>query len=423
MMKSNRINFTKDSLAALPIPLAGARTTYHDTHTSGLQVRVTSTGKKTFCLYKRAKNGAPERITLGSFDDGVTVEQVRTKALRLKSSMTDGSSPATSLREKREEITFGQAFEMYVTDHAEPEGLKTIDRMRGDFERYLGAMPDEPKKKHGAKRAKSPGSVNWQNKKLSGITQRDIKNLRSSLAKNSGNAAANHALKLVRVIFNKAAAWGEFKGINPALNPGILKIQSRDRFLQKDELPRLFTALAETENIAIRDYILLSILTGARRSNVLAMQWQEIDLSRREWRIPDTKNGEPVIVQLPLEAVEILNARQDNGSQWIFPGTGKTGHLQSPINGVNVILKRAGIEGLRIHDLRRTLGSWQAITGASLAIIGKSLGHKSVAATQIYARLSADPVRESVERATAAMLAAGGMLEGSQVLEFEKKAG
>jgi integrase len=70
-------------------------------------------------------------------------------------------------------------------------------------------------------------------------------------------------------------------------------------------------------------------------------------------------------------------------------------------------MDRAGIVGLRIHDLRRTLGSWQAITGASLAIIGKSLGHKSVDATLIYARLSADPVRESVERATAAMIAAG----------------
>ena len=429
-MENNRFNFTKDSLEALPIPPTGTRATYHDTHTSGLQIRVTSTGKKTFCLYKRAKSGAPERITLGSFGnsgDGVTVEQARTKALNLKSAMTDGTSQAAILRSKRDEITFGQAFDMYITDHAEPEGLKTIDRMRGDFERYLGAMPDVPRKKHGAKRVKSPGSVNWQNKKLSAINSRDIKNLRTSLSKKSGDAAANHALKLVRVIFNKAVEWGEFKnekggkGENPALKPGILTIKSRDRFLQKDELPRLFTALAETPNLAIRDYILLSILTGARRANVLAMQWQELDLNRREWRIPDTKNGEPVIVQLPLEAIEILEARKNNNSQWIFPGIGKSGHLQSPKNGVNSILKLAGIDGLRIHDLRRTLGSWQAITGASLAIIGKSLGHKSVAAVQIYARLSADPVRESVERATAAMMAAGGLTKGADVIKFKKK--
>lgn len=420
-MTSTRFNFTKASLEALSTPPSGARATYHDTHTAGLQVRVTSTGKKTFCLYKRVKNGAPERITLGVFGD-ISIEQARTKALKLKSAMTDGQSPAAERRERRGEITFGEAFEMYIRDHAEPTGLKTVDRMRGDFERYLGAMPDEPAKKHGQKRTKSPGSVNWQNKKLSDITARDIKNLRSSLAKNSGNAAANHALKLARVIFNKATAWGEFKGINPALNPGLLKIASRDRFLQKDELTRLFRVLAETENTTIRDYVLLSILTGARRSNVLAMRWEEIDFTRREWRIPDSKNGEPVIVQLPKEAVDIITARSQNDSAYVFPGKGKTGHMQSPKKGVATLLQQAEISGLTIHDLRRTLGSWQAITGASLAIIGKSLGHKSIAATQIYARLSADPVRESVERATAAMLNAGGLAD-AQVLPFKRKTG
>lgn len=419
-MESNRINFTKKAIDGLPCPPVGVRATYHDTHTTGLQIRITSTGKKTFCLYKRAKNGAPERVTLGVFGD-ISVEQARTMALNHKSTMTDGTSPAARLRQTRQEITFGAAFEMYITDHAIPEGLKSIDRMRGDFERYLGALPDSPRKKHGKERVKSPGSVNWQNKKLSAITARDIKNLRTSLSKNSGDAAANHALKLVRVIYNKSAEWGEFRGVNPALKPGILKIASRDRFLKKEELPRLFTALAETTNVNIRDYILLSILTGARRANVLAMHWQDIDISRREWRIPDTKNGEPVIVQLPAEAIEILNARRAPGSTWVFPSKSASGHLSSPKNGVSVILKSAGIEGLVIHDLRRTLGSWQAITGASLAIIGKSLGHKSVAATQIYARLSADPVRESVERATAAMMNAGGLAPGAEVLKFEKK--
>ena len=70
------------------------------------------------------------------------------------------------------------------------------------------------------------------------------------------------------------------------------------------------------------------------------------------------------------------------------------------------ILKNASIEDLRLHDLRRTLGSWQARMGASLAIIGKSLNHKSPSATAIYARLDLDPVRDSVEKATNAMFAA-----------------
>lgn len=69
-------------------------------------------------------------------------------------------------------------------------------------------------------------------------------------------------------------------------------------------------------------------------------------------------------------------------------------------------MKRSEIKGLRLHDLRRTLGSWQAATGASLPIIGKTLNHKSPVSTAIYARLSVEPVRKALEAANAAMFAA-----------------
>lgn len=132
------------------------------------------------------------------------------------------------------------------------------------------------------------------------------------------------------------------------------------------------------------------------------MAWSDLDFVRREWYIPDTKNGEPLVIQLPDAAIKILAGRPHDGP-WVFPDTGKTGHMVSPKKAVSGLFKQAGIPDLRIHDLRRTLGSWQAMTGASLTIIGKSLGHKSVQATQIYARLSADPVRASVERAVSAI--------------------
>ena len=78
---------------------------------------------------------------------------------------------------------------------------------------------------------------------------------------------------------------------------------------------------------------------------------------------------------------------------------------------------------LRIHDLRRTLGSWQAKTGASLAIIGKSLNHKTHQATAIYARLDLDPVRQSVNTATSAMLEAAGLKDKADVVTLPKKRG
>lgn len=87
------------------------------------------------------------------------------------------------------------------------------------------------------------------------------------------------------------------------------------------------------------------------------------------------------------------------------------------------LLERAGIENLRIHDLRRMLGSWQAKTGASLAIVGKSLNHKSPSTTAIYTILDLDPVRESVNRATGAMLAAAGVKETAEIIPIKQTRG
>jgi integrase len=404
-MKSTRINFTVAALKALPPAPPGKRVTYHDLRLPGFQLRIGPTGKIQFSVFKRTKNGGPVRIPVGAFPV-MSIEQGRAKALQILNAIAQGLNPAESLREQRAEMTLGEAFNWYIEHHAIPQGLKTIDAMRGNFERYLGALSDVPAKKHGRQRAKSAGSVNWHNKKLSAIKPAQVAQLRAALAKESGKAAANHALKLLRAVYAQACKAKLFKGENPAAGLGTLKIESRDRFLQKDELPRLFKALAETTDTQLRDYVLLSILTGARKSNVLAMAWADIDFDRRVWRIPDSKNGSPVLVQLPDVAMATLKQRRNNDSEWVFPGSGKSGHMESPKKGVKSLMDRAGITNLRIHDLRRTLGSWQAITGASLAIIGKSLGHKSVDATLIYARLSADPVRDSVEKATSAILAA-----------------
>jgi integrase len=211
---------------------------------------------------------------------------------------------------------------------------------------------------------------------------------------------------------------------NPAKGIRRNKEQARDRFLQSDELPRFFAALAEEESDIARDDFLLSLLTSARLSNVLAMRWTDVNLAEGLWRIPETKNGTPQNVPLTQEAIAILNERRRKAAPeavHVLAGRGKTGHYAEPRKGWERIIERAGLSALRIHDLRRTLGSWQAKTGASLAIIGKSLNHKNHATTSIYARLDLDPVRQSVNTATAAMLEAGGLKDGDTVVQFKRK--
>ncbi|WP_051293886.1 site-specific integrase [Pseudoduganella violaceinigra] len=403
-MEQNRFVFTVAALNKLPPASPGQRDTYHDLKEPGLSLRVGPTGKKQFGVFKRTKNGPPIRITLGAFPD-LSIEQARTKTLQIKNSIALGSDPAETLRVKRKEMTLGEAFKWFIENHAEPNGLKTIDGMRGDFERYLGALSDAPRKKHGKLRTKSAGSVNWQNRRLSNIKPTDAAQLKASLAKHSGKGAANHAVKLLRSVFNVVIKAKIFVGTNPAEDIGVLKIQDRDRFLEIDEMSRLLDVLDRTPNTDARDFILLAIFTGARKGNLIAMSWDNISMDRAVWSIPDSKNGDPVDVQLTPEAVAVLKLREGKHKQWVFPGKGKTGHLQSPKRGVSSIFKEAGIQEVRIHDLRRTLGSWQAINGSSLLVIGKSLGHKSMASTLIYARLTQAPVRQSVEMATAAMMA------------------
>jgi integrase len=222
----------------------------------------------------------------------------------------------------------------------------------------------------------------------------------------------------VSAVFTYMLAQERFNGQNPATRIQKNPAPSRDRFLQADELTPFFKALSESPNETMRDFFLMALLTGARRANVSAMRWADVDLVAGVWRIAKTKNGTPQTVTLSPEAVAVLHARKDGGGVFVFPGDGVTGHIVEPKKAWATLLKTAGIENLRIHDLRRTLGSWQARTGASLPIIGKSLNHKTHQATAIYARLDLDPVRQSVNTATAAMMEAGGMKEKAEVIQL-----
>lgn len=213
----------------------------------------------------------------------------------------------------------------------------------------------------------------------------------------------------LRKMFNFASARG-WEGKNPATGIERFKEASGERFLSPEELKRFLTALSGKTEQLWRDFFLMLLFTGARRSNVQAMAWEDVSIDRGLWRIPneESKSGEPLLVVLPPPAVAILKrrAKDANGSDWVFASTGKTGHVTEPKKAWNELLTRAKIDDFRLHDLRRTLGSWLACAGVSLPIIGKALGHKSQAATQVYARLDKMPVREAVTTTTTAMLTA-----------------
>ncbi|MDH5233077.1 MAG: site-specific integrase [Gammaproteobacteria bacterium] len=412
-MDESRFKFTKTKVQALPIPEQG-RVTYHDTENPKLKLWVRPSGVKSFFLYRRV-DGKPERIFIGRFPD-FTVDKARRKAEELNGEISKGENPNDDKRKKRKTYNLQNLYDEYFKNHVQLN--KKPERNAETYYRlYLSQ---------------------WKNRKIDNLKNPEIRRWFAKLGAEISPATANKALGLLKAIYNKGIEWG-IVAVNGNPCIGIKKFPEvkRERFLQADELPRFFKALAEEPNDTARDYFLISLLTGARRSNVLAMRWQDVNLARATWTIPKTKNGEPHTVPLVKVAVDLLTERknlranqfiinqagelEDTGkeSPWVFPGTGKTGHLMEPKKAWARILERAEIQQLRIHDLRRSLGSWQAATGASLSIIGKTLAHKNVSTTAIYARLNLDPVRDAMNKATDAMFEAAQVKQEAEVLEME----
>jgi len=382
-LASYHLNFTKAALIKAPVAKKGSRDYYYDEREKGLLMAVTGAGAKSFYLYKRIE-GKPERLLLGRFPD-ISVENARKLAMTAKGEIATGANPQKDKRAIRDEMTFGDLFSEYMEKYSKVHKRSWVYDER-EVNKYLSR---------------------WLKRKISSFERAEIERLHAKIGKDNGLYQANRLLERIRSIFNKAIEWG-WKGTNPALGVKKFREKSRDRFLQPDELPRFFEALANEPNGAARDFFMISLLTGARKSNTLAMRWKDINFTTATWRIEETKNSDPLTVHLPEQAMAILTERKwSSESPWVFEGKGKSGHLADPKKAWTRILKEAGIENLRIHDLRRTLGSYQAATGANGYIIGKSLGHRSQQSTAIYARLNLDPVRESVNKATDVMFGYG----------------
>lgn len=335
---------------------------------------MTGKGEKTFLVIKKHK-GESIKITIGHYPI-MTISQARKETLVELATLAKGINPNEEKKKLREETTLEELFEEYMERHSKKQ-KKSWKYDEKDIPRFFGG---------------------WFKRKISNISKQDIRTMHQKITEENGVYQANRMLARIRSMYSKAIEWS-WNGNNPASGIKQNKEIKRDRFLQPKEFPEFFKALDEEQNIVAKNYIWMSLFTGARKSNVLAMKWEDIDFFLKMWRIPNTKNGEPLNVPLTERAIELLG-NIDQTNEWVFPSpTSASGHLQDPKKAWKRILDKAGIKNLRIHDIRRTLGSYQAITGASLPIIGKTLGHKSQTATQIYARLDYDPVRESMRNA------------------------
>lgn len=372
-----RIKFTKKAIEALESPKKTRRYVY-DTVVPGLCICVTENGTKTYYRYGRVYN-RPTRLKIGRHP-AWTVEMAREECKRLTGEIAARKNPREIKRVAS--MTLGELSAWVIENHSKPN-KRTWQRDQRQYELTL---------------------KQWGGRQITHITSAEIREHHVKLANDRGVYAANKMHEFLRLLFRIAIAngWAE---TDPTTAVPRARTRSRKRFLSPEEIGPFLEAVNQLSDTP-RDFFLTCLYTGARRQNVQTMRWDELDLEHGVWLIPQekAKGGEPIAVVLVESVVEMLRVRRlSTKSEWVFPGRSRKGHFNSPKASWKKVLQISGIKNLRLHDLRRTLGSWQARLGASLPVIGDSLGHKSINATQVYARLDLEPVRASVSRAVEAM--------------------
>ncbi|SHH81105.1 tyrosine-type recombinase/integrase [Desulfofustis glycolicus] len=395
-MVASKFKFTDAQFAKLQ-PHTKKRQYFQDTVQPGLRIQLTPKGVITFQFQRwSARLKKVLTKTLGTYEpNGLGIAKAREMAAHYLADLIEGKDIEQISRDIREEQTFEALFSNWLIEarHREKKTWETDQRR---YELYI-------KKPLGSKK------LSWFTRERIKRWHSGLKGIPSQRGKGMrmlGPHTANRCLALVSTVFNSQRP--DFP--NPTVGVVPFREQSRSRFLQPDELINFFNALESSQTpLYLRDFVYLSLFTGARRGNVGSMKWEDISLDLRTWTIPasDSKNKEEMVIPLADEVIIILERRKkESRSKFVFPvEKSKEGHLQAPRKSWASLLQRAGVENLRFHDLRRSMGSYMTIAGATTTVVGKGLGHRDKKSTAVYERLNLDPVRRSMADAIAIMKA------------------
>ncbi len=200
-------------------------------------------------------------------------------------------------------------------------------------------------------------------------------------------ATCNRALFLVKYVLNCARRWG-FIAESPARDvSGLPEKEFRERYLSKEEARRLLEALDADKDQQAAQAVKLLLFTGARKSEILAARWENVDMERRILTVPLSKSGKARHIPLSDAALQILKGIPRK-SEWLFPSTKKASHFSTIYDAWDRVRVRAGLKDVRLHDLRHSFASFLVNSGCSLYEVQKILGHQNPKVTTRYAHLA-----------------------------------
>lgn len=372
------LKITKSNVDAL-VADAGKPAFLWDMTLPGFGVKCSGRGVKSYVVKYRANGGgrsAKQRwLTLGRHGK-LTPDQARKLAQQVLAAVARGEDPQGERVSGRNATTLADVWARYTRDHLP----RRKPRTRYDYERQWDKVIS-PTFGQMAVHQISRSDVDRCHKRLRATPYR-----------------ANRVLALLSRLMTLAEVWEHRPaGSNPCRHVERFSEKPRSRYLSRDELVKLGEALqlsvVEGEiTQGAANAVRLLLFTGARLTEVLSLEWSWVDYERNLIALPDSKSGAKPIF-LNDAAVAVLKEQAENScsGKFVFPGDGKLGRMVNLRKPWTKLCARAGLDGVRLHDLRHTVASVAVGQGASLPVIGRLLGHSQAQTTQRYAHVDADP--------------------------------
>ena len=368
-----KLDLTQAFVKKTKVPESLNSIDYYDERMPGLLLKVLPSGRKTY--YIRYKN--PKKINcqrkIGNAEI-LSLSQARALARRKLAEVAMGEDPF-----KDAPLNLSPTLEAFAENDYIPY-VKTykkswemdISRIRNHLLPYFGTM------------------------RMKDIEKRDVVQLINDQLPDYKPGSINRVIILLRYMFNLAIKW-EIEGVfrNPTAGIPLLKENNQvERFLSAEEAKALLIAIKASKNPMLQHIVSMLILTGARKREVLDAKWEDFDMERTSWRIPNTKAGKARIVPLSDTATALLTKlRKKKRSPYAFANPITLKPYKSIYYSWHTARKEAGLDDVRIHDLRHSFASFLVNAGRSLYEVQTLLGHTQIKTTQRYAHLSTTSLR------------------------------
>jgi integrase len=370
----------------LTAPASGNRIHWHG-KLPGFGLRITAAGAKAFVFRYRNADCRDRTLTIGS-PPSWTVAKAIEQAKALRRRVDNGKDPLAERQDQRNAPTVNELCERFAKEH--------LPRLRASSAREYQSIIDHIIRPQLGKT------------KVAALRHVDVEKMHRTKGEEAPYRA-NRAVAVLSKMLSFAVKW-EYRSDNPARGIERHAEHKREKFLTPAEIARLGKALAAHGEKGSANAIRLLLLTGARRGEVLSAEWSQFDLIAGVWSKPYTgtkqKRDHRVPLSAPALALLAEMLAEAKGSRFLFPSTNGRSLVEIK-KSWRAVCVAAGIDGVRIHDLRHTYASVLASSGLSLPIIGALLGHTQAATTQRYAHLLDDPLRAATEQAGAIIAGAG----------------